>query len=642
MKYLIISLLLAILLPAIAIAHDFEVDGIYYESNGNKATVTYRGSSCSSYHNEYSGDVVIPEFVTYNGVAYNVVSIGTYAFWDCNELNSVVIPNSVTSIGRYAFSYCYKLTSVSIPNSVLSIGDYVFDCCYSLTSIIIPNSVTSIPTWAFNGCTSLSNVIIPNSVTSIGIRAFGSCEKLESINLPNSTNIINSLAFEGCSGLTSLTIPNSVTTIGEKAFIGCTGLSSIIVENGNHYFDSREDCNAIIETASNTLIVGCSRSNIPNTVTGIGSYAFMHSDWGSKMVIIPNSVTSIGEQAFYGCINLKNVLIPSSVKQIGNEAFKFNSINSIIICGNIETVGNDIFSSVSSLYINSEVSRLPNLGFSPSNIYCYPPIPPTCQGGTFSAYTGALHVPATSIAAYFTAPIWENFDNMMGDAVEPLSVNLNQNDLEIPLRETTLLTATILPNNAYPNTITWSSSNTDIATVDNGTVTAISVGECDIIATCLDIQAICHVVVKDATITITLDHNEAQVLPNHIITLIPAASSDVLPELAVSSSEPSIASARVSNGIIRIVGIKEGTTTIAVGSVDGNAVPATCLVTVYTEAGDLNCDGFTNINDVTQIIDYLLSGDASNIKLGNADVNADSNINISDVTTLIDKLLSTN
>ena len=113
-----------------------------------------------------------------------------------------------------------------------------------------------------------------------------------------------------------------------------------------------------------------------------------------------------------------------------------------------------------------------------------------------------------------------------------------------------------------------------------------------------------------------------------------------MPELTVSSSDPTIAVARIMNGEVQVVGIKEGTTTITVGSADGTAIPATCLVTVYTEPGDLNSDGFVTISDVTSLIDYLLGGDDTQISSKNADVNGDGNISISDVTTLIDQLLS--
>ena len=168
-KHLFTALLL--LLSVAVNAHDFEVDGIYYnitdESNKTVA-VTYRGSSYSEYSNEYTGKVVIPESVTYNGDTYSVTSIGGSAFYGCTGLTSVAIPNSVTSIGGSAFYGCSGLTSIEIPNSVTSIGSCAFYKCSKLTSIEIPNSVTSIGDDAFSGCSKLTSVEIPNSVTSIG------------------------------------------------------------------------------------------------------------------------------------------------------------------------------------------------------------------------------------------------------------------------------------------------------------------------------------------------------------------------------------------------------------------------------------------------------------------------------------------
>jgi uncharacterized protein YjdB len=275
------------------------------------------------------------------------------------------------------------------------------------------------------------------------------------------------------------------------------------------------------------------------------------------------------------------------------------------------------------------------------NIYCYATTPPICDANTFTNYSGTLHVPATSLAAYFTAEYWSNFTNIVGDAVEPEGIDINQVSVEVNLGNQISLTATVSPSNATPNNVNWRSTNTSIATVYNGEVTAIGVGECDIIAENLYKRDTCHVVVNDTTVAIMLDQQEAIVLPNHIISLTPSASP-IMPTLTVSSSDPSVAAARLVNNKIQVVGIKEGTTTITVGSVDGTAIPATCLVTVYTELGDINCDGFVNISDVTSLIDYLLSGDGSLISAKNADVNGDESINISDVTTLIDILLRGN
>ena len=265
-----------------------------------------------------------------------IVIIKDREFYNCYSLTSVEIPNSVTSIGNYAFYNCDGITNIKIPNSVTSIGDYAFDGCNGLTSIEIPNSVTSIGNNAFRDCSGLTSVTIPNSVTSIGNETFGSCYSLTSIEIPNSVTSIGDSAFYYCSGLTGeLVIPNSVTSIGndaffncngltsvkigngvkeigERAFNRCYGLTSIVVDGNNTKYDSRENCNAIIETETNTLIKGCNNTIIPNSVTSIGGKVF-EGCTGLTSVVIPNSVTSIGNNAFFNCPNLKTVMNFSNI-----------------------------------------------------------------------------------------------------------------------------------------------------------------------------------------------------------------------------------------------------------------------------------------------------------------------------------------
>ena len=172
-------------------------------------------------------------------------------------------------------------------------------------SVTIPSTVT------YSGKTY--------SVTSIGSSAFSSYTSLTSVTIPNSVTSIGEAAFQGCSRLKSVTIPNSVTSIGYGAFWDC-GLTSIVVEDGNTVYDSRENCNAIIETNSNTLVAGCENTTIPNSVTSIGEAAFSGCS-GLTSITIPNSVTSIGGWAFYECSGLTSVTIPNSVTSIGDGPF---------------------------------------------------------------------------------------------------------------------------------------------------------------------------------------------------------------------------------------------------------------------------------------------------------------------------------
>ena len=301
---------------------------------------------------QYNYDIIsFNELQYFTGLTY----IGYYEFLDCINLTSVTIPNSVTSIDYGAFMQCSNLTSVGIiPNSVVLIGDYAFGNCGSLTSVVIPISVTSIGEYAFGYCSSLTgSLTIPNSVTSIG----------------------NS-AFSGCSGLTSIEIPNSVTSIGVGTFAECSGLSQITVLPDNAMYDSRNNCNGIIETATNTLIAGCVNTLIPDDVVSIESWVFANLRTLTS-IEIPNSVTTIGFAAFTGCKGLTSIEIPSSVISIGDHAFSF--------CDQL-----------TAITIHAET-------------------PPTLESSSFVGVNPSIpvYVPCASVEAYQNAA-WGGFSNFVG------------------------------------------------------------------------------------------------------------------------------------------------------------------------------------------------------------------------------------
>lgn len=352
-------------------------------------------------------------------IAEGVTCIGYDAFEDCSNLVSVSIPNSVTRIESSAFSGCSNLKSLDIPNSVTSMGYSVFYGCdsleyeidndvkylsnwavgvvksktsytirqgtlglyetfkhaYDVENVLLPEGLISIGSGAFRGCRKLTTITIPQSVTNIGLSAFSDCTNLQSITLPDALESIENGAFGGCTSIKSVVIPKGVREIDHSAFLFCPNLTSIVVSEENTIYDSRENCNAIIRTSTNELVLGNHSSTIPNTVKSIGHAAF-YACKDLKAIYIPDSVTYIAHQVFEGCTNLTSIVvakgnpvydsrencnaiirtetntlkvgcasttIPSSVTSIGHGAFYHSPIKSVVIPKGVTEISGNPF-----------------------------------------------------------------------------------------------------------------------------------------------------------------------------------------------------------------------------------------------------------------------------------------------------------
>ena len=353
-----------------------------------------------------------------NGVGIippGTTKIDDYAFMNCSDLTEIVIPDTVTRIGKYAFSDCIGLKSVVIPDSVTSIAERAFSNCSGLTNVVIGNSVEKIECYAFEQCSSLTSIVIPASVTTpSGSEFYGrysndlgnmfeGCTSLNSIRVAEGNPLYDSrdncnaiidtkrnVLVLGCKTttipksvtrifkwayskeITSIVIPEWITDIHPLAFRGCPKLTSLRVAEGNPVYDSRNDCNAIIESESNSLVCGFPITIIPDSVISIGKSAFyLCRDMTS--ITIPDKVKEIGIMAFRCCYELKSVIIGKSVKIIGDEAFDcINDLETVTFKGKIKGVNSKTISSndnLKTIYVPTKYMSYyqDNLGYPLNN-----------------------------------------------------------------------------------------------------------------------------------------------------------------------------------------------------------------------------------------------------------------------------------
>lgn len=464
-------------------------------------TVTSIGYGAFSNCFNLTGNLIIPNSViTISDYAFNscirltdltiansVLTIGVSAFSNCG-FTSIIIPNSVTTIGGAAFSSCGGLSSLSIPNSVISIGSGVFNgtawynnqpngilyldgCCLGykgnqptgtlnlldgtrliadnafvycsglIGNLSIPNSLSIIGKYAFQGCSGFTgDLIFGDSLTAIGDYAFQNCNHITSIAFSNlSTSIaIRQGAFNSCT-ISSVFLSNAVTEIEDYAFSWCGQLEQIIVDSENPVYDSRDGCNAVIETNTNRLVVGCKNTIIPNSVTTIGATSFYGNSLTS--IVIPNSINSIEFDAFRNCRNLISVEIPNSVTFIGNYAFlQCNSLSTLSIGNSLCSIGKEAFCGCTGL----------------SCITVFATIPPLLGYYAFSNVTKSIpvYVPYGSTAAYISAPGWNEFTNYHEMAYRTISGYVESDGLW-------QFIASPLVGNASPETVDNMMSATD-------------------------------------------------------------------------------------------------------------------------------------------------------------------------------------
>jgi uncharacterized protein YjdB len=438
-------------------------DGLYFFIDSEAGTAVLTNSEMKSEGdtkgaNSYSGNIDIPETVTFNGNIYPVVGIQEYAFYNSTGLRTVAIPASITSIGSQAFSGCTGLEAITVDNlnpQYASIGGLLLSknqktllYCPGGKSgeCVVPTKVTTIANNAFLNCSNLTSVVLPDGVTSIGENAFQGCSSLASINMPASLTTIGDNAFYEARALSSkIVIPSGVLKIGASVFQYCTSLNNVVLPEGLNEIGN----NAFRNCTSLQSI------QLPSTVTSIGTYAFAYT--GLTSITIPENITEIKSGTFEGA-KLTYVSLPENLTAIKNKAFYNNgtTIGTLNIPASVTSIGDLAFdkTTINDIYVNNTPRHLQISVSDPFNkvsgmhIHVF-----TQMAGIFSNSTHW-----DSYSAYFVGDI----------AIKHIStVTLDQATLTLPTNTIFQLNASIAPEDADVKDVVFTTSNPNIVAIVN-------------------------------------------------------------------------------------------------------------------------------------------------------------------------------
>jgi len=396
MRKLILSLVILASFSMRALAYDFQSGELLYTIiSTNPPQVSLDGHVDGT---EAQGDIIIPESVIFDDVAYNVSAIKQFAFYHCTGITSIAIGQYVETIGKQCFEGCTGLTgNLIIPNSVVQIEDCAFYDCTGLDgNLVLSENLTEIRTSVFRNCGFTGNLVIPEGIRIIGSSAFWGCDFTGDLAIPNSVIIINDLAFYNCSSFDGqLLIGSSVTTIGASAFSGCSGLTGDLVIPNSVVF---------VYTAA---FRGCSGLNGNITLSlnlrEIGRCAFQDCSNLSGDLIIPNGVNEIGWLAFKNCIGLNGRLeIPNTIWKIESGTFQSCSFSSLLLGDYITEIHYWAFKDLSTLNTITIKAKTPP-SFIETDVY-----------GAFENVPNniPLFVPCGTLETYQNADGWSEFTNI--------------------------------------------------------------------------------------------------------------------------------------------------------------------------------------------------------------------------------------
>lgn len=573
-------------------------------------------------------------------------TIGDNAFSGCSSLTLKAdeLPESLTYIGREAFSNCKSLTSITLPSSITTIMPSAFEGCTGLTTVRIKALISKIEEKMFYGCENLTDVSLPESLSSIGEASFRNCTSLNFITLSQNVHEIESHAFNGCCNLVSINFPEAISSIGDNAFWGCSSLASVtfpeaLTSLGKHAF---RDCSSLTEISIPESLTeipmsafeGCSgllSISLPESLTKIDDYAFEGCS-SMKSINLPKSLTYIGNYVFSNCSVMRHIIIPNSVSSMGFFVFySCNNLEEVTLPESLTNISNDTFYGCDNLYY----------------IYSLAQNPPVCYSANiYKNDKTIVYVPKGSLEAYKGAVYWKEFSNIL--EMGSLIVSLSERELNLVPGDSKSIYADITKDdNVSIRSKVWSSSDVNVATVEDGLITAVGEGETTI---CLDItdrygrifSEKCLITVKPRVlvdgIVIKSDVTSLKKKRSLILSVEISPTNATEKSIVWSSSDDNIATID-EMGMIRA--IATGNVTFTASAVDGSGITASFVISVLPPTkGDSNDDDNLLIDDAVRTANFAIGNEVTEFCFEAADVNEDGVITIGDASGTITEILN--
>ena len=581
----------------------------------------------------YDCDSISSAILTNNG------NVGEEAFYSCKNLTTVSLGDSIKSIGSNAFENCTTLSKIVIPNGVISIGVSTFNGCTSMTKAIVGNGVTSIGSSAFGGCASLDSIYIGRKVATVGENAFSDCKKLPNITIPAGVTTIGDYVFRGCTSLSDVVIEDRTSALS----LGSNGLSGLFADcpldsvyiggkityktsssYGYSPFYRNTSLRTVVITDTETEIYdnefyGCSnltKVTIGDGVKKIGNWAFSGCSSLDHFAFGTN-VESIGQEAFSDCTNVTNIRSYSAVPPVcGTQALddinKWNCTLSVLEnCQSayqtaeqwkdfffVNAMDKDGKVVAPVITVDSVVVTISCETAKTTIYYTTDGSEPTVES---VQYTGPFVVDKNcTIKAIAVRTNYYNSDVSTAQVdyfVYAESIAIDYETVSIRLNESVTLTATVLPETTANKVVVWSSSDENIATVENGIVTAHTIGEATITATTTDgtnLSATCKVTVLPILAdTITLDQTNITAMEGEAVVLTATIYPEDATEKGVvwSVSDATIATIEpIDNVSAKITVLREGVATITATTIDGSNLSATCTIDVHSGIKNVQLD----------------------------------------------------